>query len=103
MVVAHAAGLLRAAGGVGLGIEVQHYTLAAEVSQLDSAAVLVGELEVGGLISGFDHSVNTTGARRMPRLRGMRYGAPWARRLERVVHPASVSRAPERPRAGHAY
>src|SRR5439155_11770148 len=55
LVVAHAAGLLGAAGGVCLGIKVENYPLAAEVRQLDSAAVLVGELEVGGLLAGLDH------------------------------------------------
>src|SRR5437588_4442374 len=88
MVVAHAAGLLRAAGGVGLGIEVQHYTLAAEVSQLDSAAVLVGELEVGGLVSGFDHRVNTTrGAAYTPTARHARRHRSGRAGRERMVRP----------------
>src|SRR5438270_5179289 len=55
MVVAHAAGLLRAAGGVCLGIKIQYNPLATEVGQLDRAALLVGQLEVRSLVAGFDH------------------------------------------------
>src|SRR5437660_80255 len=55
MVVAHAAGLLRAARGVCLGIKIQYNPLATEVGQLDRAALLVGQLEVRSLVAGFDH------------------------------------------------
>ena len=54
--VAHAAGLLGAAGGVGLWVEKQYDPLAGEVRELDSPAVLVGELELGRLIAGLDHA-----------------------------------------------
>src|SRR6266699_2474770 len=55
MVVAHAAGLLGAAWGVGLRVEVEHHALTAEVGELDLAPILVGEGEVGGNVTLVDH------------------------------------------------
>src|SRR3954452_12392464 len=53
--IAHAAGLGCAAGRFRLRIEVEDHTLPPEVRELDGAPMLVGQLEVGGLMSGLDH------------------------------------------------
>ena len=58
-VVAHAAGLGGAAGGVGLGIEVENDGLAAQARQRDGVAVLVGEGEVGGGVAGIQCHART--------------------------------------------
>src|SRR5487761_196332 len=54
--VAYPARLGGAAGRVRLGIEVQDDGLAAEVRELHSTPVLVGQLEVGGHGAGIDHA-----------------------------------------------
>ena len=64
LVVAHAAGLLSAAEGVGLRIKIQYDPLAFEVGEPNSAAVLVGDGEVGGWIANLDHgAMVSTGIR----------------------------------------
>jgi hypothetical protein len=55
-VLSHTAGLGGAAGRIGLRIKVDDDRLPSVVGQLDGASVLVGQLEVGGMLSGFDHA-----------------------------------------------
>jgi hypothetical protein len=53
-VVADPAGLRRAAGRVGLGVEVEDDRAAAQLAQPDPLAVLVGKLEVRRAVPGLD-------------------------------------------------
>src|ERR1017187_5246004 len=69
--IAHAARLRRAAGRVGLGIEVDDHGRAAEVRQLDGAAVLVRQLEVGSGVTLLNHARDASGGIRASRLRGL--------------------------------
>jgi hypothetical protein len=62
-VVANAAGLGRAPGRVGLGVEVEDHGAAAQVGERDRLAVLVGEREVGGGAASFDHAFEGTSHR----------------------------------------
>ena len=65
-VVADAARLRRAPGGVGLGIEVEDDGPAAQAREAHGGAVVVGELEVGGLVAGLDHGRRVSGRARGP-------------------------------------
>jgi len=56
--VAHATRLRRASRRVGLGVEVHHHRSAVQLRELDGVAILVGEREVGGLVSGFEHALD---------------------------------------------
>src|SRR5258708_39371493 len=69
-VVAHAARLGRAARRVGLRVEVEDGRLATEVRQLHCAAVLVRQLEVGGLVALFDHGREDMTSKRRAGLAG---------------------------------
>ena len=55
------AGLLRAARRVGLRVEVHEHLAAPERRQRDLVAVLVGQVEVGGLVSGLERHATTIG------------------------------------------
>ena len=43
----------RSAGCVGFGVEPEHYFLAAQILKADAVAFVIGDVEIGGLLTGF--------------------------------------------------